>query len=957
MVATSNPFCFSGFPYTAELSRLLLDIWAAYCENASLCGLTPYEPDQYPGSMTRVWASSQYVAEQCSRNPAMFHRLVDSGCLVQSKSVVVAEIPSAIEFDDESGLMKWLREFRNEHMVRIAWRDIAGVTDIDTTLKDLSLLAEVCLQKALDFVFRKACERYGIPRGIDGEVQWPVILGMGKLGAWELNFSSDIDLIFAFENDGILEGRRSRTYAEFYTAVVQSLIRVIDTVTAEGFVFRVDTRLRPFGDSGPLVMNFSAMENYYQVHAREWERYALIKVRPVAGDLVAGDRLCAFLKPFVYRRYIDYGAFAELRQLKSRISVELKRKDREDNIKLGPGGIREIEFIGQAFQLIRGGKNPELQQRGILQTLETLKTEALLPGAIVDRLVDAYRFLRIVENRLQQYLDQQVHDIPSSPGVRDRLVLGLGFDSWDTASGEIERVRVQVHEIFDQVFVSPQSGTVHGEIDRVWTGDEDPGRLEALLTEAGYGDSARTLKEIHGFRNSLAIRTISNRGAVCLDSLVPMLIGACAAAVEPDQALVRLLKLIEAVAGRPIYLSLLLENPLAVSQLVKLASASSWVVAFISRHPLLLDELLDVRRLYAPLSLEELGRELEQRVSGAGETDLERYMSEMREFRQAQVLRVASADIMEAIPVSTVSDYLTEIAEVVVRSVMARAWVLVAEKHGVPPGCSIDQPCGFGVVGYGKFGGIELGYGSDLDLVFLYGGVAADALTDGRRPITSVEFFGRVGRRLVNLLDTKMLSGILYEVDMRLRPSGSSGLLVSHVDAFEKYQRTSAWTWEHQALVRARYICGAPQVGERFSVIRRDVICLPRDVAPLRAEVVKMREKMRDALGGDPSTGFNLKQGVGGIVDIEFIVQFGVLLHAESHPELVEFSDTVRLLGILQQVGFLGGDEAEMLRGAYFCYRNRGHRAALQERSAVVPGNEFSDLRGQVASIWRRIMG
>ncbi|MGH8559040.1 MAG: bifunctional [glutamate--ammonia ligase]-adenylyl-L-tyrosine phosphorylase/[glutamate--ammonia-ligase] adenylyltransferase [Methylococcales bacterium] len=940
-----------------EVHGVVLTTWARFAERLDAEDLTIPDDPEFLDDLCKVWVASQFVAEFCIRNPSTLLDLKNSGCLSSSASPgSYRNDLDRLEFNTEDELMRGLRIYRNREMIRIAWRDITGSSDLNETLTDLSLLAEACLQFALDWLYPRACARFGAPALQNGGAQELVVLGMGKLGARELNFSSDIDLIFAFEEEGLLPGKKEKSHSEFFTGLCRSLVRVIDTVTADGFVFRVDLRLRPFGDSGPLVMSFSAMEDYYQRQAREWERYAFIKARPVAGDLDAGLRLETMLKPFVYRRYLDYGSFAELRKLKAKITQDLQRKDRMENIKLGPGGIREIEFIGQAFQLIRGGHDPSLQERRILKVLQVLGAKSRLPNSLIEKLQKGYEFLRKVENRLQEYADAQVHDLPEREADRRRIAYALGFEDWNRAKSQIDRVRAQVQDIFEQVFVSPQADTGHGDAEMVWARIGNSEHLSRLLDRIGYREASNALAIVDAFRHALAIRKLSAAGVSDLDRLMPLLLGAVGQTPNPEAVLKKILSLVESIASRKAYLALLVENPLALSQLVKLADASSWIVGFIARHPILLDELLDPRALYAPLSGQALLKEIDRRLAVIAGDDLESRMAELREFKQAHGLRVAAADIAGAIPVSIVSDYLTEIAEVVLDKVLCLAWRLVAEKHGTPPDADREQLSGFAIIGYGKLGGRELGYNSDLDLIFLYADANAENRTNGGRPIDCVQFYAKVGQRVINLLDTKMLAGVLYEVDMRLRPSGNSGFLVSRIEAFEQYQLNRAWTWEHQALVRARFIAGDVSLGKRFTEVRAKVLARPRDWPVLKKDVREMRQKMRENLASRENGVFDLKQGTGGIVDIEFIVQLGVLLHAHKNRHLLQFSDSVRLLDILPETGFLSPEEAEILKSAYFEYRNLGHRAALQERPALIPDDDLIEIRARVEQIRLRAM-
>jgi glutamate-ammonia-ligase adenylyltransferase len=910
-------------------------------------------------TLRRVFAASPFVEEQAVREPERFlqsleERRAHEGEHYAARYAVC--LAAALEgVGDETELGRRLRRFRRAEMARIACRDIAGWAELDETLADLTGLAEACLQAALDFLYRQACERRGVPVDSQGRPQNLVVLGMGKLGGGELNFSSDIDLIFAYREDGVLPYRET-SHQEFFTRLAQSLVKALDAVTEDGFVFRVDTRLRPFGDSGPLVMSFDALENYYQSQAREWERYAMIKARPVAGDLRAGAELLRILKPFVYRRYIDFRAFGELRELKRKITQELQRRDRADNVKLGRGGIREIEFIGQAFQLIRGGQDKALRERRIQRVLAVLGERGHLPAGVVANLQSAYVFLRQTENRLQAMHDRQTHDLPEDETARRRLALAMGHADWSSFRCALDAVREQVHAVFGQVIASGEEASAGGEAPRVWAGKEDAEILAALLGDLGYRDPVRTRECLRQFRDAPALRRLSSRGAAELDRLMPLLLRAAGTGKQPDVALARIVGLLEAVAQRNVYYTLLAENPAALTQLVRLSEASPWIASYLARHPILLDELLDARQLYAPLQKQALREDLQRQLASVDEDDEEAALNRLRQFKQAQVLRVAAADIMDAIPLMVVSDYLTGIAEVLLETALAMAWRHLVARHGAPPGCGKEVPCGFGVIAYGKLGGIELGYGSDLDLVFLHRDTDANALTDGPRPVGAVQFYARLAQRIVHIVTAKLVSGPLYELDLRLRPNGNSGLPATSLAAFETYQMESAWIWEQQALTRTRFIAGDVAVGEEFLRIRRRSLARPREADALRAEVREMREKMRDKLASKNPAVFDLKQGAGGIADIEFLVQFGVLLRALDHPNLLEYSDNIRQLERLAEAGFLTREQSEALRQAYLQFRGCAHRAALQDCPALIAAEEMTETREFVRDIWRRIM-
>ncbi|MCU7852262.1 MAG: bifunctional [glutamate--ammonia ligase]-adenylyl-L-tyrosine phosphorylase/[glutamate--ammonia-ligase] adenylyltransferase [Candidatus Thiodiazotropha sp. (ex Monitilora ramsayi)] len=934
--------------------------WQQWGEKLTDAGLDLPESEVFQQTLMRVWEASDYVAQACLRYPSLLLTLYQAGELDRKYAENELSTKLALQLEgvaDEAALSVCLRQFRREQMVRIIWRDIGGLAPLDETLEDLSALADACIDQALALLYEWTCRDMGTPRNAEGEAQPLVVLGMGKLGARELNLSSDIDLIFAYPESGQTDGPRRLTNEQFFIRLCQRLVQALDNHTAEGFVFRVDTRLRPFGSVGPLAMSFAAMESYYGSQAREWERYAMIKARVVAGDPESGKALMAMLRPFVYRRYLDFSAIESLRDMKQMISNELHKKGMEANIKLGPGGIREIEFIGQAFQLIRGGRDKDLQIRPILSVLQVLKTRELMPEYVVRELTEAYSFLRLVENRVQAWQDRQTHLLPADEPNKLRLARAMGFGSWDTFVPILEAHRKRVQGHFDMVFAAPQAEAEEETqpLTGVWQGMSDAGHATAELREAGFHDPEAVLQRLEIFRSCHACRRLSTKGHERLGQLMPLLLDAVGRSEKSDITLQRVLDLLEAVVQRTAYIALLVENPMVLSQLVKLMGVSPWIANLLSRHPILLDELLDPRRLYSPLKRDGLISDLADQLSRIDEDDLENQMERLRQFAQSNMLRVAAADITGQIPLMVVSDYLTWIAESVVEQVIRLAYREMARRHGHPPGLAPDET-GFAVVGYGKLGGIELGYSSDLDMVFLHGCPNRNAMTDGAKPVSVDVFYARMAQRIIHLMTTRTPSGILYEVDMRLRPNGNSGMMVSSLDMFETYQLNSAWTWEHQALIRTRVVAGDKSVKERFDSIRHEILGQSRDADKLQKEVVEMREKMRASLDKSTSERFDLKQGVGGIVDIEFMVQYTVLRWAHDYPDLLVWSDNIRLLETLSRLGLLSDHAADRLMGVYKVLRAAYHRTALQDQEALVDSQKLAEEAALVQDIWSWLM-
>ncbi|MDC9729201.1 MAG: bifunctional [glutamate--ammonia ligase]-adenylyl-L-tyrosine phosphorylase/[glutamate--ammonia-ligase] adenylyltransferase [Methyloprofundus sp.] len=907
-------------------------------------------------SLPKIFCCSEFIALQSERQPQLLIELINSGDLFSAdvRSNYVTQL-SSISFDGDAALMKVLRQFRNQQMMRIAWRDLAEWSDLNETLADLTALAECCIQFTLNYLYQQACERKGTPVLEDGSAQNIVILGMGKLGAWELNYSSDIDLIFAYQQDGVLADRKETTYGEFFTRICRQLVKILDETTADGFVFRTDIRLRPFGDSGPILMTFDGLENYYQTQAREWERYAMVKVRPVAGDKQGAEQFMSLIKPFVYRRYLDYGAFEELRSLKQQITQELQRKDRMDNVKLGPGGIREIEFIGQAFQLIRGGQDTDLQERQIQIILKLLGDKGLLSAEDSVQLIRSYQFLRRAENHIQEYQDRQAHDLPKTEKEQLILAFSMGFSDWQSFKQALDKVRTQVHAVFTEVFSIEDKEAQPSTSSQIWMGQAHEEIRLNQLAELSYRKPEEILTLIDQFQNASSIKRLTIKGANALNKLMPKILELAPKEKNPQQTLQRLCRLFEALAGRNVYLALLAENEGGLHQLIKLSSASPWISDYLSQFPSLFDELLDTRSLYEPLEKSALKIQLESALTEIEPDDIEQIMFALRKFKQINVLRVAAADIMGAAPLMVVSDYLSYIAEVILEKATEVAWQILEKKHGVPPNTSYANSY-FGVLGFGKLGGIELSYSSDLDLIFICNYPDNNALTDGRKQITSMQFYANLGQRIRNLLNTQMLSGIAYEIDMRLRPRGEAGLLVTPLNSYQDYLDNEAWTWEHQALVRARFINGDINTQNEYESIRKKTLGKPRNNAELKKEVREMRIKMRKNLDKSTAELFSLKQGIGGITDIEFMVQYLVLSFGNQHPELSDFTDNMRLLGQLTTLKLLTPEQACSLESAYCTFRDRGHKEALQDNKAMIPQEELIEARQKVAQIWQTLM-
>ncbi|TPE14206.1 bifunctional [glutamate--ammonia ligase]-adenylyl-L-tyrosine phosphorylase/[glutamate--ammonia-ligase] adenylyltransferase [Pantoea vagans] len=905
-------------------------------------------------------AFSDFVLENLQQHPDWWQAMRDQPPQPDEWQHYSAWLNQALStVDSEASLMRELRLFRRRMLVRVAWMQALQQATTVQSLQQLSVLAEVLISRARDWVWQACCHDFGTPCNADGEAQPLLILGMGKLGGGELNFSSDIDLIFAWPENGTTRGgRRELDNAQFFTRMGQRLIKVLDQPTMDGFVYRVDMRLRPFGDSGPLVMSFAALEDYYQEQGRDWERYAMVKARLMGDDQ---DRwsleLQQMLRPFVYRRYIDFSVIQSLRNMKGMISREVRRRGLKNNIKLGAGGIRETEFIVQVFQLIRGGRERSLQLRALLPTLEAIKTLALLPAEQVDALREAYLFLRRLENLLQSLGDEQTQTLPEDALHRARLAWAMDCADWATLMTQLDSQMAAVRTIFDEL-IGEDTPDIDdqrelAEFQVLWQDQLEDSELAPLVPQLSDDQRLSLHQTLEAFRQDISRRTIGPRGRQALDQLMPRLLSEVCLREDAAVTLSRVTPLLLGVLTRSTYLELLTEYHGALRHLIRLCAASPMVASQLARHPLLLDELLDPATLYQPTATDAYRDELRQYLLRIPTEDEEQQLEAVRQFKQAQHLRIAAADIAGTLPVMKVSDHLTWLAEAIIDSVVRQAWTMMVQRYGRPSHLTSEHERGFAVLGYGKLGGWELGYSSDLDLVFLHD-CPADAVTDGERSIDGRQFYLRLAQRIMHLFSTRTASGILYEVDARLRPSGAAGMLVSTFDAFDDYQRNEAWTWEHQALVRARVVFGEAALGERFNAIRRAILSQSRSAEALQTEVREMREKMRTHLSNKHKGRWDIKTDAGGITDIEFIAQYLVLRYAAEQPELTRWSDNVRIFELMATYHKMAADEAEALTQAYVTLRDALHHRALQELPGHVEPEAYGAEQQTVLSSWQR---
>ena len=816
---------------------------------------------------------SRFAARVLSARPELVAELEDPAPFTR------IDMMNALAASDDDALKREMRRLRNRVLLRVMARDLEGRADLEEVCGTMTDLAEVCIGAAL-------------------KDESLLVVGMGKFGGRELNVSSDIDLVFLFRGTPEEQERHERAG--------RRLIRLLSESTEDGFAFRVDMRLRPYGDSGPVVCNLQALENYFITQGREWERYAWLKARLLGPAL---PELEAVVRPFVFRKYLDYGTLAALRALHAEVRRDVARRELAEHVKLGPGGIREIEFIVQALQLVRGGRDAELRVRPTLDALRILAEKRLVPADAARELAQAYVFLRKVEHRLQYLDDAQRHDLPEDAEDRARVAEMCGFATWSAFYERLRSVRDAVSRQFEAVFAEP------GAPVEAWP---DHARLAALRSSQRYA-------------------ALPEQSRARLDRLIPALARAARATPDFEATLTRGVDLVEAVASRAAYLALLAEHPEALERVTRIVGASSWAAEFVTRHPLLLDELLDDRLLYAPLDLQAVRKGLEVQLRAAHD-DTERRMNILRESHQAQVFRLLAQDLAGLLTVERLADHLSALADLMLELSLAEVWRDLRARHREKPA--------FAVIGYGKLGGKELGYASDLDIIFVYDD------PDERAP----EVYARLAQRLNTWLSSRTSSGMLFETDLELRPSGASGLLVSSMEAFERYQNENAWVWEHQALTRARYCAGDARVGEAFEAIRARILTRSRDRTELRSAVAEMRKKLH-AAHPNSSGLFDVKHDPGGMIDVEFAVQYLVLGHAHRFVDLTRNLGNIALLRMSAEHGLIPGELAERCRDAYREFRRIQHSLRLNgARYARIPVTEVATHRAAVQALWQAVL-
>ena len=921
----------------------------------------------YRTEVVSICYASPFIKRVCVAQPEWLSSLFSEETLKQNYSFEDYRqiLASVFHADSVEILQQQLRQLRTANFARIAWRDLQQYASVQQTLKDLSSFAEICLQGTLLWCFEWLRSRSNASEFVQNLPQNIVVFALGKLGGRELNFSSDVDIVFAYVEKESFTQEQAAKAIEFYLRVVQLFIKVLSEQTKDGFVFRIDTRLRPFGESGALLPSFLSIDQYFQTHGRDWERYAWMKARVIAGDIDTGEQFLQEITPFIYRRYLDYGAMQSLREMKLLIDKKARLNIDKEDLKIGFGGIREIEFITQMFQLIHGGKNLSLQVQSTLDGLQQLKKQGFFSSDWVNDLTAAYLFLRKAENTLQLREDQQVHVLPTSSDHKSHYAYLMNKNTWEAFYKEYTHHTKIVNELFQSILdVNDDTQDVLSnsiEIESVWKHVDEKEYCLEILTK-NFGQNADHLyTHLKKFHDSSRVKKLIPMARGRLDSFMPIFLQELKEFDEPVSIFDRFLNVLKQIVLRSTYISLLIENKNKLSAVFSLVLASPWISNYLSTHPLLLDEVLSMDVSYEPPSLIDMQDQLNLMLQNE-DLDLERFMDVLREFKHSQVIQIAAMDIVESFPIMKVSDHLSWLAEVCINSAVNYASEELKIKYGTPQ-CIINEKIYVPeilIVEYGKLGGLELGYGSDLDVVFLHTSKGEDCETSGSesggKKIHNDIFFTRLVQRAIHILATVTSNGKVFEMDLRLRPHGESGPIATSIHAYENYLMNDAWLWEHQALVRARPVTNNPILVEKFSEIRKKVLCISRKIEDVRTSVLEMRNKMLNANKSDSNTVFNVKKDVGGIIDIEFLVQFLVLSHAHKFPQICEYTDNVRILESCAEAGLIDSSDASILKEIYLKYRKYLHQVSLQMLSDLAELDKFNNERQVVQKYWASLL-
>jgi glutamate-ammonia-ligase adenylyltransferase len=897
--------------------------------------------------------ASNYALHQIQHVPELINQLLGLERFSLDPQIINLVAEGKIDLDH---VKQQLRLYRHQKLVEIIYLDVVASNPLEMTLLHLSDLADQLIRAALDACQQHLSVKHGQPLESNGDAMELNIIAMGKLGGRELNFSSDIDLICCYDADGELSGYGQLSYQEYFSRLVRLLNKTLSETTADGFVYRVDLRLRPWGESGPVVLNHSALEHYYQLHGREWEQYAMVKARVLTGSETSRNYLASMLRPFVFRKYHDYRVFDGLATLKAKIDAQAKSRGMRVNIKVGPGGIREIEFFVQAFQILKGGRNHQLQRSGIFDCFAALEQHRVVDSGTLQKLRAAYCFLRQLENRIQMFDDQQTHDLPENVPQQMRIAATMGFTDWDALVAQLQLHRDQVSLCFNDLFKQEVRSKPELVIDDSFAESIEDDRQWEFIDKAGLGDTQEINQSLNQFLQSKSWSYMSARAKQRFTTLLPRLLESIRNSNHPGRLFERFMRLFSAIAGRSVYFELLYQNQPLLGKLALLFDKSAWIAEEVSQYPMLLENLIhggDEQRF----DKSTLHQRLQQQLANIeGDTELE--LDSLRLFKREQTLEIASAELALEIDARQVSHYLCDLAEVVLEAVYRLASKALQKQYGIPE-CveeTIRRKTNFAIIGYGKLGGLEMHYQSDLDIIFLHDSNGEQQHTSGEKCIENSVYFARLAQKIISMTSVLTASGKLYEIDSRLRPEGSSGLLVSSTQAYLRYQLEKAWTWEHQALVRARLVAGNPSLHQEFDNIREQALKIHRDDQQLRKEIVEMRERIYQAKRPPEGERKDLKQSRGGMVDIEFLVQYWVLAHANKIGSERLYSDNISLLNELFRLNLITGSQSQLVE-IYQTYHRLLHESVLQNLSAEVDATEITEHVDHVVNCWNECFG
>lgn len=889
-----------------------------------------------------LFGYSESLSNIFLKNPADYLELLCSPQITERRfkqrhDEVLKALSSGV--DDIAILSKILRDYRRKEMFRIGVKDLIRIDDPVVLMKEISDLASACLENATSFSLKQLEDLYGVPYFVDYEGNKKraefCVIGLGKLGGEELNYSSDVDIFFIYSSDrGETEGGRSGSRINlhtFYVKASEQIVKLIGNITEDGFVFRVDLRLRPEGINGDLAYSLRSAEIYYESWGQTWERAALIKARPVAGSVALGEEFLKVVEPFVYRRYLDFGAIDEIKAIKKRIESSLWRNiGRGQDLKLGEGGIREIEFFLQAHQLIYGGRNRRIRERNTLNTIERLVMEGIIDEQDGEGLRRAYIFFRETEHKIQLYQERQTHSLPLTRRDMRRLARALGFTDSDKMSAEekfqeVLRIHTErVKSIFNRLFSGGErdEATTVVCLDELFQEEQGGEDLILRLRQIGFKRPERAYENLRLLYEGPPFAHFSEKTKELLRRMAPRIMGEVAKNPDPDKALINLEKFLSSVGARRSYYALLYENPQILKTLMHLFGTSDFLSNYLIEHPEILDTLLLYGSAHIRRQKDEISRELEEALEGV--EDIEEILEITRQFRHAELLRVGINDIAGELGLEEVTAQLSDIADICVEKAMEISWKHLTRVYGIPEG-SGDKPA-FLILGMGKLGGREINYYSDLDLIFIYS--STGETRGGEKRISNHEFFTKLAQRIISFLSVRTRGGILYQIDTRLRPSGNAGPLVCSLSSFEEYHRRSSWLWERFALLKARAVAGDPILAEEIkAIIEKFVFLRPVEREALR-ELHHLRRRMEVELAKEGEGKYNIKVGKGGIVDVEFIIQALQIIYGKDDVELRQ-TNSFRLLNLLQKRDYLPEGDSKVLMDGYYFLRNLENRLRL----------------------------